>query len=255
MNKVNIALAALACAASVNAADIYVSLANGKNKNEGTKEAPLKNFWKALENAQDGDTIHLAEGIYPGKMKQNWFLIDKAVSILGGYSKDFAERKPLEHKTMFQALEHKTMFQALNENNDKKGTGLGVFTIDFTKQAKQPDGVDMKFDGLIFDEGFANSYHETKGKPEGFDTGMWLEGPAMNKTRDKFPSANRYLVYSATANRATGKLSFKNCAFVNSGNIAFNVTWYEGEVEVENCVFCNNRMIGANVLCLLLHLV
>ena len=87
-------------------------------------------------------------------MKQNWFLIDKAVSIIGGYSKDFAERKPLEHRTMFQAL---------NENNDKKGTGLGVFTIDFTKLPKHPDGVDMKFDGLIFDEGFANSYHETKG--------------------------------------------------------------------------------------------
>ena len=240
MKKLAIAAAVAASAIVAGAADIYVSLETGKNKNPGTKEAPLKNLWKALENAKDGDVIHLAEGVYPGKMKQNWFLIDKAVSILGGYSKDFAERKPLEHKTMFQAL---------NENNDKKGTGLGVFTIDFTKQAKQPEGVDMKFDGLIFDEGFANSYHETKGKPEGFDTGMWLEGPAMNKTRDKFPSANRYLVYSATANRVTGKISFTNCAFVNSGNIAFNVTWYQGEVVVENCVFCNNRMIGANVLC------
>ena len=133
----NLALAAAIAASAVTAgaADIYVSLETGKNKNPGTKEAPLKNLWKALENAKDGDVIHLAEGVYPGKMKQNWFLIDKAVSILGGYSKDFAERKPLEHKTMFQAL---------NENNDKKGTGLGVFTIDFTKQAKQPEGVDMK---------------------------------------------------------------------------------------------------------------
>ena len=239
MKKLAIAAAVAALAIVAGAADIYVSLATGKNKNAGTKEAPLKNLWKALEKAADGDTIHLAEGVYPGKMKQNWFLIDKAVSILGGYSKDFAERKPLEHKTMFQAL---------NENNDKKGTGLGVFTIDFTKQAKQPDGVDMKFDGLIFDEGFANSYHKTKGKPADLDTGMWLEGPAKNPA-DKCVSPNRYLVYSATANRVTGKLSFTNCAFVNSGNIAFNVTWYQGEVVVENCVFCNNRMIGANVLC------
>ena len=241
MNTKSLMAAAMAtlAAASVGAADIYVSLETGKNKNEGTKEAPLKNLWKALEKAEDGDTIHLAEGVYPGKMKQNWFLIDKAVSVLGGYSKDFAERKPLEHKTMFQAL---------NENNDKKGSGLGVFTIDFTKrQGNHPQNVDMKFDGLVFDEGFANSYHETKGKPEGFDTGMWLEGPAMNKTRDKFPSANRYLVYSATANRATGKLTFTNCAFVNSGNIAFNVTWYQGEVDVRNCVFCNNQIGRAHV--------
>ena len=62
-------------ALAANAADIYVSIETGKNKNEGTKEAPLKNLWKALETAKDGDTIHLAEGIYPGKMKQNWFLI------------------------------------------------------------------------------------------------------------------------------------------------------------------------------------
>lgn len=241
MNKLTIFTMALAASVlTINAADIYVSLETGKNKNDGTKEAPLKNLWKALENASDGDTIHLAEGIYPGKMKQNWFLIDKAVSVIGGYSNDFSERNPLVHKTMFQAL---------NENNDKKGTGLGVFTIDFTKQPKQPENVNMEFNGLIFDEGFANSYHEIKGKPEGFETGMWLEGPAMNTTRDKFPSPNRYLVYSATANRATGKMSFKNCAFVNSGNIAFNVTWYKGEIEVENCVFCNNRMIGAQVLC------
>ena len=238
MNKLMVAAALAASSLAAGAADIYVSLDTGKNKNAGTKEAPLKNLWKALEKAADGDTIHLAEGVYPGKMKQNWFLIDKAVSILGGYSKDFAERKPLEHKTMFQAL---------NENNDKKGNGLGVFTIQFP--AKAPDGVNMVFDGLIFDEGFANSYHETKGKPADLDTGMWLEGPAWNTKRDKNPSANRYLVYSATANRATGNISFKNCAFVNSGNMAFNVNWYKGKVTVENCVFCNNRMIGAQVLC------
>ena len=240
MNKLMLFVAVGACVLSASATDLYVSLETGKNKNEGTKEAPLKNLWKALEVAKDGDTIRLAEGVYPGKMKQNWFLIDKAVSVIGGYSKDFAERNPLVHRTMFQAL---------NENNDKKGNGLGVFTIDFTQRPQQPDNVDMEFDGLIFDEGFANSYHETKGKPADLDTGMWLEGPAYNKTKDKFPSANRYLVYSATANRATGEISFKNCAFVNSGNIAFNLNWYKGKVEVENCVFCNNRMIGAQVLC------
>ncbi|MGN0842613.1 MAG: DUF1565 domain-containing protein, partial [Kiritimatiellia bacterium] len=173
MSRLLLAAAVAAVAFGAQAADIYVSLSTGKNKNAGTKEAPLKNLWKALENAADGDTIHLAEGVYPGKMKQNWFLIDKAVSILGGYSKDFAERKPLEHKTMFQAL---------NENNDKKGNGLGVFTIQFP--AKAPGGVNMVFDGLIFDEGFANSYHETKGKPADLDTGMWLEGPAWNTKRD-----------------------------------------------------------------------
>lgn len=236
-----VAAAVAVTSLSAHAADLYVSLETGDNNSLGTKDAPLKNLWRALERSTDGDTIHLAEGVYPGKMNQNWFFIDKAVSIVGGYSKDFAERKPLEHRTMFQAL---------NENNDKKGGWTeGVFSINFSRLAKQPDNVDMKFDGLIFDEGFANSYHETKGKLEGLDTGKWLEGPAWNKGRDKFPSPNRNLVCSTPKNRATGNLSFKNCAFVNSGNSAIFINWYKGKVSVENCVICNNRMVGAQVFC------
>ena len=66
MNRLTIAACAALCAAGAQAADIYVSLATGKNKNAGTKEAPLKNLWKALEKAETGDTIHLAGGNYPG---------------------------------------------------------------------------------------------------------------------------------------------------------------------------------------------
>lgn len=93
--KIMCAALATVCAASVSAADLYVSLATGKNKNAGTKEAPLKNLWKALEKAETGDTIHLAEGNYPGKMKCGWFMMTKPVSIIGGYSADFATRDPL----------------------------------------------------------------------------------------------------------------------------------------------------------------
>ena len=235
MKTIPMIIAAL-CAASLSAADIYVSLSTGKKKNAGTKEAPLKNLWHALQKAEDGDVIHLAEGIYPGNAKCNWFYIDKAVSIIGGYSKDFASRDPLKFRTMFQPL---------NENNDKKGTGLGIFTIEFTKRPAQPKGVNMVFDGLIFDDGQAQSYPPVKGKPEGVETGMWLEPPAKGNT--PFASAKRYLVYSATANRVEGDITFKNCAFVNAGNIAMNLNWYKGKVKMENNVFCNSLMVGANV--------
>ena len=65
-----VATAALVSFAA-SAGDVYVSISTGKNKNAGTKEAPLKNLWKALETAKDGDTIHLAEGVYPGKGAQD----------------------------------------------------------------------------------------------------------------------------------------------------------------------------------------
>lgn len=40
--KIMCAALATVCAASVSAADLYVSLATGKNKNAGTKEAPSR---------------------------------------------------------------------------------------------------------------------------------------------------------------------------------------------------------------------
>ena len=236
MKKLMILTAAMAALTTLSAADIYVSLSTGKKKNAGTKEAPLKNLWHALQKAADGDVIHVAEGIYPGNAKCNWFLIDKAVSIIGGYSPDFAARDPLKHRTMFQPL---------NENNDKKGTGLGIFTIQFDMSKPAPKGVNMVFDGLIFDDGQAQSYHPVKGKPAGVETGMWLEPPAKGNT--PFASSKRYLVYSATANRAEGDITFKNCLFLNAGNIAMNLNWYKGKVKMENNVFCNNLMVGANV--------
>ena len=196
MKRLMILAMALAAATALSAADIYVSLSTGKKKNAGTKEAPLKNLWHALQKAADGDTIHLAEGIYPGNAKCNWFLIDKAVSIIGGYSPDFAVRDPLKHRTMFQPL---------NENNDKKGTGLGIFTIDFTKRpGMKPEGkTDMVFDGLLFDDGQAQSYHPVKGKPEGVETGMWLEPPAKGKRRSPPRSATSSTPPRPIAPRAT----------------------------------------------------
>lgn len=232
-------LAACTCV-TLQAADLYVSLATGSNKNNGTKEAPLKNLWKALEKAETGDTIHLAEGNYPGKMKCGWFLMAKPVSLIGGYSSDFSERNPLKHRTLFQPA---------NEHNDKKGSGLGILHLEFEKSpAKAPKGFQIKIDGLIFDDGFASSYHATKGKPAGFDTGMWLQGPAKNPA-DKCVSAARYSIYSATASRGEGDIEIENCLFVNGSNMALNLNWWKGKVTVENCVFCNNRIIGASVSC------
>lgn len=217
-----------------SAKDVYVSLSSGKNKNAGTKEAPFKNIWKAVEKAQPGDVIHVAEGNYPGKMKCGWVQLDKPVSLIGGYSSDFSVRDPLKHKTMFQPK---------NDQNDKKGSAMALMRIDFKNQK----GFKMLIDGLIFDDGFASSYHETKGKPEGFDTGMWLEGPAMNKLRDKFPSANRYSLFATLGYGTAGELEIRNCTFVNGSNFGVNINWFEGEVKMKNNVFCNNRMIGANV--------
>lgn len=226
---------------SINAPadDLYVSLATGKLKNPGTKEEPIKNLWKALEIAKVGDTIHIAEGNYPGKMKRGWFEMKVPVSLIGGYSTDFTQRNPLKFKTMFQPA---------NENNDKKGSGQGLLHLEFDKTPNAPKGFSMVIDGIIFDDGFASSFHAEKGKPEGFETGMWLPPPAKN-IKDKFSSATRYSLYSATASRGEGDITIKNCTFVNGSNMAVCLNWYKGKVTITNNVFCNNRMIGVTVQC------
>ena len=45
---------------SLGAKDIFVSLGTGKNGNPGTKAAPYKNLWKALNVAKVGDTVLLS---------------------------------------------------------------------------------------------------------------------------------------------------------------------------------------------------
>ena len=241
VKKVFLMLIALTAVTALSAKDIFVSFSSGKNKNPGTKAAPYKNLWKALAVAKNNDVIHIAEGIYPGKMKCGWFKIEKPVSLIGGYSADFTQRDPLKFKTMFQPR---------NEHNDKKGGALGIIHIELEKSPmRAPKGFHMLIDGIILDDGFASSYHATKGKPAGFDTGMWLEGPAMNRAADKFPSANRYSIYSATASRGEGNLTIQNCTFVNGSNYALNINWFKGKVAILNNVFCNNRMISVNVTC------
>ncbi|MBQ9755317.1 MAG: DUF1565 domain-containing protein [Lentisphaeria bacterium] len=241
MKKSVLLISALMMVLSLPAKDIFVSLSTGKNKNPGTKAAPYKNLWKAIAVAKANDVIHIAEGVYPGKMKCGWFKLTQPVSLIGGYSADFSKRNPVVHKTLFQPR---------NEHNDKKAGAQGILHIEMDRSPmKAPKGFHMVIDGIIFDDGFASSFHATKGKPAGFDTGMWLEGPAYNRTADKFPSANRYSIYTASASRGEGDLTIANCTFVNGSNYAVNVNWFKGKVAILNNVFCNNRMLSVNVNC------
>ncbi len=235
MTRIIVFAAAAAIATTVQSGDLYVSLSAGANGNAGTKEAPLKNIWKAVEMAAPGDTIHVAEGNYPGKMKCGWIQLDKPVSLVCGYAPGFSVRNPLAHRTMLQPS---------NTQNDKKGSAMALLLVNFNN--KPFTGFRMVIDGLILDDGFASSYHAGKGKPEGFETGMWLEGPAKNPA-DAFPSANRYSLFTQLGAGTHGDLVIRNCTFANGSNMGANINWFKGEVTMENNVFCNNRMIGANI--------
>ena len=226
MGLVTALLAAAGC--PLFAADWYVS-PKGKNKNAGNAPgSPFKSIWKAIDKAAPGDTIRIAEGKYYGKMNCGWIQLNKAVSLVGGYSADFASRDPLVHQTMLQPT---------NEQNATKPS-MGTLTISAARAGKDAK---ILIDGIIFDHTLANSYHPVKGKPEGFQLGMWLQPPAKGKT--KYSSLDRYALHA----NSDGELIIQNCVFLNTSNYAVNVSHFTGSVKILNNVFIACRMVAAEV--------
>ena len=218
----------LFCASQGTAADWYVSLTTGNNKNAGTKEAPFKNIWKAIENAAPGDTLHVAAGNCPGKMSCGWINMDKPVNLIGGYNTDFSDRNPLVYHTMLRPS---------NAQNATKPT-FGTLTVKTRKFG--PDS-NILIDGFIFDHTLANSYHAREGKPEGFEHGMLTIPPAKGTTKN--PSIDKALLNAET----DGTFTIQNCLFLNGSNFAVLTAHFSGKVTIRNNVFIGNRMMAADV--------
>lgn len=224
-----IALALLVLVTVSFGAEWYVSATTGRKKGMGTREDPFKNLWKALENAAPMDVIYVAEGNYNGKLNCGWLEFDKPLSIVGGYSPDFTKRDIALYQTMLKPT------NAMNATRPSMGT----LTIQFKKSI--PGAVTL-IDGIVFDQGDANCYHDSKGKPEGLEYGMLLLPPAKNKS--EYSSIDRCMLYASSTE---GDFVIRNCVFVNGSNYAMNINHREGMVKVENNLFINTRMIAANV--------
>ena len=227
--------AVLICAGACQlaAGDLYVNAKGGKKKGPGTKEAPFKTISDAVKKANPGDVIHIAAGKYAGKLGASEIVIDKAVSLVGSYSPDFSQR---------DIAQFTTLIQPPNEKNDTKG--LTVLMLN----PPAGRGPDILIDGIVIDQSYMNSYHTIKGKPEGVETGMWLEPPAKG-ANDKFASAKSYSIYKPTANRYEGNITIQNCVIANSGNFGINISHYIGTVRIINNLFVACRMESCEVSC------
>ena len=224
-------LALLCIGLGLSAADLYVNAGTGKKKGPGTKDAPFKTIHDAIKKARPGDVIHISGGKYVGKLGASEIIVDKAVSLIGSYSPDFSRR---------DIAQFPTLIQPANDKNDTKG--LGVLTLN----PPAGKGPDMVIDGLVIDQGFMNSYHDVKGKPEGVETGMWL-APPKKGSKDKFPSAKAYSIYKPTANRYEGSITIRNCVIANSGMFGINISHYKGAVNIINNVFVACRKEACDV--------
>lgn len=216
---------------SISAADLYVSLSTGNNKNDGkTPATALKNIFKALDVCEAGDVIHVAEGNYHGKMNCGGLEMKKPVSLICGYSPDFAERSPMRFPTM------------LRPTNKMVPTvpAQGMLKIDLPNI---PADSTIVIDGMIFDQTDANSYHGTEGKPEGFSEGMLTLPPAKGTKPNV--SLAKDMLYAKT----NGTLVIQNCLFLNGSNknASLLIGHKSGQVKVLNNVFIGNRMLSCGV--------
>lgn len=209
----------------------YVSQTTGKKKGPGTSAAPFRAISDAIKAAAPGDTIYIAQGTYTGLLGASEIIVDKPLSIYGGYAPDFSSR---------DVTVYPTLIQPKNEKNDTKG--LSVITLAPTT------GGEILIDGIVIDQAYMNSYHDIKGKPEGVETGMWLEPPAKG-SKDQFASAKSYSIFMEGKHRFEGNVTIQNCVFVNSGNFGVNLHIYQGGARILNNIFVANRMEACEVSC------
>ena len=221
-------------------ATLYVSKQTGKNKNDGSREAPLKNLQKAIDMAEPGTLILVAEGNYFGLHDCGTIKITKPVTIQGGYSQDFSERDILKHLTLVQP-------SAESNGTTLSGT-LGTMHIEIP----QKSDTKMEIDGLIFDRGYTNAYNpKGEGKPEGVASPMMQELPSTGGIGgdDEFSMSeihnnDYYTLYVKVA----CPLVIRNCAFLNSRTQAIMGPISEGaKVLITNNIIVNSRMSGVEV--------
>ncbi len=213
----------------------YVSISNGSNRNDGSKSSPLKNIQKAINLAQKGDIIRVAEGNYLGLMKIGYIdFKGKPVSIMGGYSTDFSERDPIKHQTTIQPRP---------EQNGTSGN-RSLFALGFK------DG-DVVIDGVIFDRGWQTAYSIHKdpaqrGQPEGVESGRYMPPPSAggNHGKEKMVSVLRPIIAGSIER---GNLTITNCIFLNASQFGIQMGIRNTKVKIENNLFINSRMAAVEI--------
>lgn len=223
---------------AASAADIWVSVETGSKKGGDSQSNPIKNLQKAIDNAEEGDTIHIAEGVYTGNLNCGHYDIGdknshkgKAVNLIGGYSKDFSSR---------DVLAHQTILRSSYETSGALGSDA-LLNINLSDMKHT-----MVVDGLILDRGTSNGYHKVEGKPEGCQTGMLVIPPTTGTAIDGHDKT-----YTITTpllrGEFSGNLTIQNCLFVNGANYAIQYGVRDGNMVIKNNVFVNNRMASCEV--------
>lgn len=222
-------------ALTISAQTYYVSKSTGSNRGDGSKEKPYKNLQKAIDVAEEGATIYVAEGNYFGTLDIGNINVTKCVKIYGGYNTDFSTRDILKNRTMVQP--------DAASNGTSKGQGTMIIKVN------NPTG-EIVIDGLLFDRGNSISYNvRGEGKPEGVESPMMNPIGTAGKGGASLDEASVLTTETREIyldNPNCKQITIRNCAFVNAPNYGL-AGMFHSELTVDNNVFVNCRMIACDV--------
>lgn len=205
---------------------LYVSKAKGDNKNNGSKEAPLKNIDKAINIANPGDEIRVAGGVYMGTLNVGFIESDKGIKIYGSFDEDFDKQDIVAHPTLFQP-----------SNESARSTRKCV--LKFTKNV-----AGTVLDNLVFDGGERNAYSQKEGIIEGIEGGRLL--PPTEKPANANSTVGEPLLQFVSATTG-GDVTIQNCVFTNGASFALQAGHRSGKFTVKNNVFVANKMAAIEI--------
>jgi len=136
----------------------FVSINTGGGK-VASVEKPAKDLGNIISRLEKDDVVCIAEGTYTGRGDRGVDDINTPVSVIGGFSADFAKRDPWgAHKTIFTGAHNSKNFETqtrLSINTSKAATRLMETRGEMTEHT-------IIVDGLIFDNGPRNYYKTDK---------------------------------------------------------------------------------------------
>lgn len=223
-----------------NGKNFYVSM-DGSNRNDGSRAKPVKDIQKAIDLAENGDVINIAEGSYLGRLEQGFIEIkNKYISLIGGWSPDFTERDPAKYIT------------EMRPGVAQAGTCGSRGTVHIESKG-QPQRT-IVIDGISFDRGQINIYavanvndERTSTPNEGVETGR-ISVP--NSPVNGLPTVGAFTVIEPIIRfDLEGNIVIRNCIFANAGNYGImGAIRPTGTAEVENNIFVANVMAACQIV-------
>jgi hypothetical protein len=230
MKKIVISLTFIACFFAISmlqAAVIHVSITNGKNNNDGSKGAPVKNIDKAIQMAKPGDEIKIAGGTYMGTFNVGFLESDKPLKMYGSFNEDFSKQ---------DIVNHPTVFQPDNASGGKSRKALLRFTKDIGGTV---------IDHIVFDMGERNAYSLKEGFVEGIEGGRLLQPTEGNPGGGNSTVTEPCIQFvSATTG---GDVTIQNCVFINGASFGVQAGHRSGKFIIRNNVFVANRMAAIEI--------